>query len=141
MATHALIPRPWREALNAVARATGKPQRELVSVAVAALLERAERGTIPDSPPMPRGSLVALIARIPREQQAALHALADRTRIRYSEWLRQAVVDVLREHRVMPAGDGAAPMPRIAPLSGRCWCGLRLMPGEAVPCRDCREAA
>jgi len=144
MATHALIPRPWRDALNGVVAATGTPQRELVEDAVFALLARAEAGFIPDTPPMPRGSLVALVARIPAEQQAALHALADRTRIRYSEWLRQAVVDVLRAHEAMPeVAEPDAPTARVTllPASGKCGCGFRLLPGETAPCQDCREAA
>ena len=142
MATHALIPGPWRDALNAIVCATGTPQRELVSDAVASLLARAGTGFIPDAPPMPRGSLVALVARIPKEQQVALHALADRSRIRYSEWLRQAVVDVLREHKAMPEpGVAARQCVGLIPTSGKCGCGLRLLPGEAAPCQDCREAA
>lgn len=143
MATHALIPRPWREALNAVAASSGTPQRELVSAAVAVVLARAAAGFVPDTPHMPKGSLVALVARIPEEQQAALHALAARTRIRYSEWLRQAVVDVLREHGAMPEAEATpAPPPAQAPQAGRrCGCGLRLFPGESIPCTDCREAA
>lgn len=130
MATHALIPGPWRDALNAVVCATGTPQRELVSDAVASLLARAGTGFIPDAPPMPRGSLVALVARIPKEQQDALHALAGRTRIRYSEWLRQAVVDVLRHYVMMP-GESVRD-------DGRCICGFLLLPGESAPCQDCR---
>lgn len=141
MATHALIPRPWREALNAVVAASGVSQRDLIAEAVAALLDRAGTGFIPDTPKLPRGSLVALVARIPEGQQAALHALADRTRIRYSEWLRQAVVDVLRERDAMPEMS-AEPPPRclvIPAPNGRCGCGLKLLPGEAAPCQDCQE--
>lgn len=149
MATHALIPGPWRDALNSVVFATGTPQRELVSDAVAALLAKAGHGFIPDAPKMPRGGLVALVARIPKEQQDALHALADRTRIRYSEWLRQAVVDVIRKHGQMPEVALEPPgvrQPRLTPKyprggEGRCGCGFRLLPGEVAPCQDCREAA
>lgn len=142
MATHALIPGPWRDALNCIVCATGTPQRELVSEAVTGLLARAEQGFIPDAPKIPRGGLVALVARIPREQQAALHALADRTRIRYSEWLRQAVVDIIRKHGKMPEPGGPPPQCLVIPApSGRCGCGFRLLPGEQAPCQDCREAA
>lgn len=144
MATHALIPLEWRKALNAVSEDCGTPQSRLVSLAVGRLLVRVQQGFTPDTPRMERGSLVALVARIPDEQQAALHELADRTRVRYSEWLRQAVVDVLREHNRMPAAPPPEPMPtpiRVVRADGRCDCGLRLAPGEAAPCEDCREEA
>lgn len=144
MPTHALIPRPWREALNALAEQQGTFPTLLLTVAVPRLLARAEAGFIPDAPPAPRGTLVALVSRIPPEQVTALHALAGRTRIRYSEWLRQAVVDILREHGAMPEAEAALEIVKrpIPPgTNGRCGCGLRLMPGEVAPCVDCWEAA
>lgn len=148
MATHALIPLQWRESLNAVVEATGIPQRELVTRAAEALLSRADNGFIPDTPPMPKGSLVALVARIPRTQQQALHTLAGRTRIRYSEWLRQAVVDVLRAHGAMPpdepvvAKTPAAKAAVTTPSAGaRCMCGFLLRAGEGPACEDCCEVA
>lgn len=143
MATHALVPRDWRTALGVVAESTGIAQSRLVSAAVERLLARVGDGFVPDTPPMPRGSLVALVARIPEEQQQALHALAARTRVRYSEWLRQAVVDVLREHGAMP--EAPEPLQVARPgrprAPGRCGCGFRLEPGESAPCFDCREVA
>jgi hypothetical protein len=143
MATHALIPHDWREGLRAVMARTGTPQSQLVTAAVGSLLARAAPGITPDTPPLPRGSLVALVARIPAEHQQALHALAQRTRVRYSEWLRQAVADVLRAHGALPE---APPAPEVAPfqaatVGGCCGCGFRLMPGESAPCVDCREVA
>lgn len=143
MATHALIPRPWREALNAVVASTGTPQRELVTRAVSSVLARAGAGFVPDTPSLPRGGLVALVSRIPPEQVKALHDLAARTRIRYSEWLRQAVVDVLRDHGAMPQPptDIPAVCVFVPAQNGRCGCGFRLLPGESRPCQDCREAA
>lgn len=143
MATHALIPHDWREGLRAVVARAGTPQSALVTSAVGALLQRAGPGFVFSTPPLPRGKLVALVARIPADQQKALHDLADSTHVRYSEWLRQAVVDVLRAHGALPE---ATPAPEPAPYSaaqagGRCGCGLRLMPGESVPCQDCREVA
>lgn len=130
MATHALIPRPWRDALNDVAARQGTFPTRLLAESVGALLVRAAAGFTPNTPPLERGSLVALVTRIPPEQVKALHALAARTHIRYSEWLRQAVVDVLREHGAMP-GEASEPT--------RCGCGFKLLPGETAPCVDCRE--
>lgn len=143
MPTHALIPKSWREALNTVAERNGTFPTHLLTVAVPRLLSRAEAGFIPDAPAMPAGTLVALVSRIPPEQVRALHALAARTRIRYSEWLRQAVVDILREYNAMPeTPEEIVPTkPGRPATNGRCGCGLRLMPGESVPCLDCREAA
>lgn len=143
MPTHALIPRPWRDALNALAERNGTFPTHLLSVSVPRLLARADVGFIPDAPPMPAGTLVALVSRIPPEQVKAVHALAARTRIRYSEWLRQAVVDVLREHGAMPetSAEVAPAKPGRPAADGKCGCGLRLMPGETAPCLDCRETA
>lgn len=142
MATHALIPRPWRDALNAVAaRAETFPTR-LLTEAVAELLARANVGFTPDTPPMPKGTLVALVTRIPAWQLGALHALAARTRIGYSEWLRQAA-DVLLEHNAMPETEGIAPplRRRPPPSPGGAAAGSASLPGSPPPCLDCLEAA
>lgn len=139
MATHALIPREWRESLGRIAEATGTVQSRLVADAALLVLGRARTGFTPDTPPMPKGGLVALVVRIPADQQRALHALAERTRIRYSEWLRQAVVDVLREHGAMEEAPPVASEP-VEP-GERCGCGFRLLPGEGPLCEDCREVA
>lgn len=143
MATHSLVPRTWREALAGVAEISGKCQSKLVSLYVGRLLWRMERTpTFPTCPLMPKHVAAALVVRIPSEQVKALHALADRTRVPYSEWMRQAVWDVLAEYGRCPAEDVPTPAESAPkPSPDRCACGLRLAPGESSPCEDCRKAA
>lgn len=144
MATHSLIPRAWREALAQVAKASGRCQSQLVSTSVGLLLLRmAQAPTFPTCPLMPEGVACALVVRIPAEQVDALHALYRRTRVQYSEWMRQAVWDVLVEYGAapQPPSDLPATCVFVPAPRGRCSCGLRLAPGESAPCEDCREAA
>lgn len=47
-----------------------------------------------------QGKLVSVVFRLPRAKSDAVDALAKETRIRRSEFLREAIADVLRKHGV-----------------------------------------
>jgi hypothetical protein len=63
----------------------------------------------PDSPPNPT-RLEPMLIRLPPSFAAELRNLARRTRVRQSEYLREAVADLLAKYGRLPEGEGGSTM-------------------------------
>jgi hypothetical protein len=70
----------------------------------------ADIADVPPLPPGPAGvqsRLEPMLVRLPPALAAELRVLARKTRVRQSDYLREAVADLLAKYGHLPAGRGA----------------------------------
>lgn len=123
---HVLVPASMLEGLSSLSARTRVRQSDYLREAIADML--AKHGTADVVPQWPEidesEKLESLVFRLPRAQHDALTALAKRTRIISSHWVRLAVDMLLKKHgdsgteRTCDCGC-KAPLPPPAPVGRR----------------------
>lgn len=119
-ATHVLVPSDLVEALRLLSRQTRVSQAEYLREAVADLLAKHRGRTVPLQWPTPDandGDLRSVVFRAEEDVLSRVGELAAVTRVRPSEYLREAIWDVVAKYahalhlprsitRYLPAGRG-----------------------------------
>lgn len=99
-ATHVLVERYISDGLRHLSHVTRVTQAQYLREAVRDLLKKHAHRIVPvvDYHREADDELVSVVFRVHSEDMAELIDLADRTRVRQSEYLREAIVDLLRKH-------------------------------------------
>lgn len=98
--THYLVPASMRTELRDTADRTGRQQSDMLRGAVGAMLKHwKDARRLPEWPAMPSEELVSVVCRLPEHVLLELRALAERTRVHQSVWLRYAHHLLLEKYR------------------------------------------
>lgn len=100
VSTHVLVPRSLRRALQVLADRTHIHQSEYLREALDDLLAKYPEGVQPAAATAPAAE--ELVLRVDPVKLGALKALSHRTRVRQSEFLREAIHDVLQKRNDLP---------------------------------------
>lgn len=104
VSTHVLVPVAWHTALKQLARDTRIHQSVYLREAVGDVLAKYPEGSIPGAAPAGDVErLRSIVFRLSPERLDALALLAARTRVRRSEFLREAIHDLLVKRGALPA--------------------------------------